>query len=841
MKRKFLIILTFVLVILLVVCNKKTDASTLYEYEDVKYVDLGTTMGIEKDVDMSVLGDATVGDATDINTILSFGFKYTKEVPARQWFGFLTQNFQWLNNYSVTINNPVNADTGELENAYIEFGYGSDAHTMCFGKYEADEHFAVGQKYVMDIGVIEVFSDANRKTKVAERIKGVVYKVVEEEYVEIINAEYDHDRYDETISPSNRGKAFYSYFLDGFTISSGKYYKDVPKYEGEIYTPETKSLDLYQVLNVDANYRQIGSSYDYYISGSGTTNNFMSIGVTFTQASSQRTFVAFNIQNGTSWNGNYSFCFTQNGNITLGYGSDYQSWGYFNFGAYDLNRKYVFEYGSVELFSDAELVTKIGERIVVKVYKTTDEGTYELLGSATKDIIGDYYEYFPANKRGNCTFIHQIGGTIFTCGFYNRDYKGVVVVDDSYYVVDLSYGAKYDFTNYYEEKENYEFTGWYYFDEVKRKVFIPEKGVWNYDFNTTNDGYYTCEVYANYEPLTFDVNYVITNGINNELNSDKIIVDEKSQLAPAIANVGYIFKGWYVSSDFSGEAVTEIIGDKDVTLYAKIVKGNKVDFVYNDEIIETVYVAGDEAYQLPSQIGEIVVSELKVGSDVLGSSHTFTSNTTVTVSGAYREYNINYNLYNGTNSSDNPQTINNTKTVYLKNASKEGHLFGGWYLDQNFRNEVKVLSSITSNVSLYAKFVKITDVTEIKIEPDGEVPYYLPQLNTPSGSVVSIKLFDANSNEIELSNKINYYFSEEGTYTIVYHVETLYDEKLDHTITLIVEEEVSEPITPNPAPTPSEPNSSTDKGCGGSVIGSLYLIITLCGLVIVIKKRKSLI
>ncbi len=841
MKKKSLVIalLLISLVCSLFIFTLKVEAEQLYEYENISYVDLGNVMGLEKDTEMSIVGDSSVADATDINTILSFGFIYKKEVPARQWFAFLTQNFQWLNNYSVTINNPINAETNALENAYIEFGYGSDAHTMCFGKYEADEHFEVGQKYVMDIGVVELFSDANYKTKVAERIKGIVYKVVDGEYVEMINASYDHEGYDETISPSTRGKSFYFYFNEGFNISTGKYYKEMPKYEGDLYTPQVKSTDFYQVLNVDANFRQIGSSYDYYISGSGSTNSFMSIGVTFSQVVYQRTFVAFNVQYGTSWNGNYSFCFSQNGNITLGYGSDFQSWGFFNFGTFEINRKYVFEYGSVELFSDNELTTKVGERIVVNVYKTTDEGTYELMGTASKDIIEEYYEYFPASKRGNCTFIHQIAGTSFSCGFYNRDYKGVIVVDKDYYVVDLSYGAKYDFSGFYHEKENYEFTGWYYLDSYNRKVFIPEKGVWNYDFSTINDGYYTCEIYANYEPLSYDINYVINNGVNNSLNLNKIVMDKKMPLLDPITSEGYIFKGWYVSSDFAGEKVTEVVGNKDITLYAKIVKASKVEFKYNDDIIETIYVDKEVSYQLPTEIGEVVVSCLEVEGNILNNSMIFATDTVVKVSGTYKDYNIIYHLDGGNNSSDNPAMINYFSEALLNNATKEGYLFGGWYTDKLCRNEVKSLNDVYDDINLYAKFYKICDVEEIEIEPNGDVPYYLPQLNTPSGSIVSIKLFDENNKEIELSNKINYYFSEEGTYKLVYHVDTLYGEYLDYNI--IIKVVAEEDILPE-NPTDNNQNNDTikdDSGCSGSIASSIISTLLLVGAFFVIKKRKE--
>ena len=835
-KKLFSFIVLFLGLMTILSSALKVDAAELYEHEEISYVDLGNAMHVEKDFEMCITGDSVISDAIDINTILSFGFKYTKEVPSRQWFGFLTQNFQWLNNYSVTINNPVNSETGALENGYIEMGYGSDADTMCFGKYEANEHFEVNQKYVMDIGVVEVFSDAARKTKVYERIKVKVYKVVGEEYVEIISGQYDHDRFDETISPSTRGKSFYFYFLDGFSISTGKYYQEAPKYEGDIYEASTKSYDFYQVLDVDANFKQQGSG-DYYISGSGTTNTFMSMGVTFTQAIAQRTFVAFNIQYGTSWNGNYSFAFTQNGNITLGYGSDYQTWGFYNFGAFELDRKYIFEYGSVELFGDAEYVEKIGERIVVNVYQTNDDGSYTLMGSATCDVIGDYYEYFPANRRGNCTFIHQISGTSFSCGFYNRDYKGVVVVDEEYHVVDLSYGALYDFTNYLIDKPNYEFIGWYYLDENNRKVEIPGSGVWNYDFSTINDGYYTCEVYANYEPFNCDLEYVIPHGKNHSANIKKLEIGKSLTLANPILDEGYIFKGWYKEDSYVNQVET-IIGNEDLTLYAKVEKASKVDFYYNNKIIDTIYVDKNVQYELPNQIGEILVTSLKLNDTTITGKQIFETDTKVVVLGEYKRYTLNYNLNGGVQNSNNPLDINYIESKVLENATKEGSLFGGWYTDSDFQYEVKKLENINQNVTLYARFYDVSSTSEVTIEPSEETPFYLPQLITPNGSVVTIKLFDANDREIELSNKINYYFAEEGTYTLKYHIETLYGESLDKDITVIVKvNEVTPDPTPTPTPTP-EPGDDK-KGCNGSLVSSIFGLVTMASVSFFVCKKKK--
>lgn len=70
------------------------------------------------------------------------------------------------------------------------------------------------------------------------------------------------------------------------------------------------------------------------------------------------------------------------------------------------------------------------------------------------------------------------------------------------------------------------------------------------------------------------------------------------------------------------------------------------------------------------------------------------------------EYAISYDLDGGTNSSDNPDTLtNDTTTVTLRDPSKEGYAFEGWYADNSFSQPVTILPrGATSDQSLSAKW-----------------------------------------------------------------------------------------------------------------------------------------
>ena len=111
---------------------------------------------------------------------------------------------------------------------------------------------------------------------------------------------------------------------------------------------------------------------------------------------------------------------------------------------------------------------------------------------------------------------------------------------------------------------------------------------------------------------------------------------------------------------------------------------------------------------------------------------TKTTTTKETTKDTTQTFNVTYILDGGTNSSDNPTTFTNKDSITLKNASKDGYEFKGWYTEATFTNKItKLDSSITSDITLYAKF------EEIIISYDYSITYYLDggenNINNPSG------------------------------------------------------------------------------------------------------------
>lgn len=69
-------------------------------------------------------------------------------------------------------------------------------------------------------------------------------------------------------------------------------------------------------------------------------------------------------------------------------------------------------------------------------------------------------------------------------------------------------------------------------------------------------------------------------------------------------------------------------------------------------------------------------------------------------------YKITYKLDGGKNNKNNPSTYKKTtKTITLKNPTKTGYTFKGWYSDKKFKNKVtSIKKGSTGNKTLYAKW-----------------------------------------------------------------------------------------------------------------------------------------
>ena len=102
---------------------------------------------------------------------------------------------------------------------------------------------------------------------------------------------------------------------------------------------------------------------------------------------------------------------------------------------------------------------------------------------------------------------------------------------------------------------------------------------------------------------------------------------------------------------------------------------------------------------------DFVFDNWYVGEDVYDFSEPVTADITITAQFiAAVTYSITYELNGGTNG-DNPETHKNTTALVLKDATKEGAAFVGWFTTVDFSGDAvaEIAVGNTEDVTLYAK------------------------------------------------------------------------------------------------------------------------------------------
>ena len=119
------------------------------------------------------------------------------------------------------------------------------------------------------------------------------------------------------------------------------------------------------------------------------------------------------------------------------------------------------------------------------------------------------------------------------------------------------------------------------------------------------------EVHFNLKPLSYKIAYKVGDGILKEDVPRSYQTDVDTEL-PYPVRKGYVFTGWYLDDNFSGEPFFNTLFDKagDKVLYAKWEKDTKI--LSDDDNIVTVTVSGNDV----NMIGKVVKKEV-TNADIL--------------------------------------------------------------------------------------------------------------------------------------------------------------------------------------------------------------------------------
>lgn len=291
-----------------------------------------------------------------------------------------------------------------------------------------------------------------------------------------------------------------------------------------------------------------------------------------------------------------------------------------------------------------------------------------------------------------------------------------------------------------KERYGYYFMGWYADEAFQNKRDVIEKG---------SSGNIT--LYAKWGANQYQINYDGNKGsgvTDSQLTEyDETIALEKNEFV----RKGYTFKEWNTKADGSGNSYQEQEKVKnlrsqyndEITLYAQwtankyqvTFKGNGATsgsmntmkkLKYGKTYKLTVNTFKRDGYTFTGWSTEIDGSGKNYNNEDEIKNLSSKSGGKVTLYAQWKKanktekkYSITYKLNKGKNNKSNPSSYTKkTATIKLKNATRKGYSFKGWYKDKKYQNKVtQIKKGSTGNVTLYAKWA--TNQYTIKFNGNG--------------------------------------------------------------------------------------------------------------------------
>ena len=287
----------------------------------------------------------------------------------------------------------------------------------------------------------------------------------------------------------------------------------------------------------------------------------------------------------------------------------------------------------------------------------------------------------------------------------------------------ITYGSGTKLTANAFERKGYSFNGWNTKADGSGTSYSNKA-----DGSTLLEKSGTITLYAQWKKTKYTINYKLNGGKNNSSNPDSYKITTSTIKLKNPTRKGYKFAGWY-SDKKCTKKVTQIkkgsTGNK--TLYAKwtaykyTIKfdGNgstsgSMDKLKNRKYGKT-YTLTANAYKKKGY----TFNGWNTKKDGSGKSYknkaevknlTSKSGGTVTLYAQWKKtkYTITYKLNGGKNNSSNPDSYKiTTSTIKLKNPTRKGYKFAGWYSDKKCTKKVtQIKKGSTGNKTLYAKWKK---------------------------------------------------------------------------------------------------------------------------------------
>lgn len=224
---------------------------------------------------------------------------------------------------------------------------------------------------------------------------------------------------------------------------------------------------------------------------------------------------------------------------------------------------------------------------------------------------------------------------------------------------------------------------------------------------------------------TYRIAYVLNGGQNSTKNPTTYSTETDTIVLENPTRSGYTFDGWYSDEGYRTRVAQIAAGSTgDVTLYAKwtaisylvAFEGNGStsgtmgtrEIVYGSGGKLPANAFGRTGYGFSGWNTRADGSGTACADGADASGLTTLAGTTVTLYAQWNKtkYTITYKLNGGKNNSANPASYTvTTAAITLKDPTRTGYTFDGWYTDSKYKNKVtKIKKGSTGNITLYAKW-----------------------------------------------------------------------------------------------------------------------------------------
>ena len=256
-------------------------------------------------------------------------------------------------------------------------------------------------------------------------------------------------------------------------------------------------------------------------------------------------------------------------------------------------------------------------------------------------------------------------------------------------------------------RKGYVFQGWFTDARCKKAFTGIKKG------STGNK-----TVYAKWKVVKYTVQYVLNRGTAPKGNPTSYYVTTATIKLKNPTRKGFTFLGWYKEPNYKTKIVSITKGSVgNLKLYAKWTP-TKYTIKYNlnggtnNKANPAFYTMASAKIVLskPTRKGYVFdgwYTDSKFKNRFIAINKGTIGNKTVYAKWKVIKYSISYVLNGGTAPTGNPTSYTITSaTITLKNPSRKGYTFAGWYKESGFKTKVTTIAKgSVGNLKLYAKWV----------------------------------------------------------------------------------------------------------------------------------------